>query len=79
VAGDVILSLAKLVKDPTLSAKLVDGVTRDTIAIRLDDPERAAILKALDGEPPPGLRGLHEGLLAEHNQRQLARPALDVA
>ena len=72
VAGGEILVLAKLVKDPRLADKLVDGVRRDAIAIRLDDLERVAILKALSGELPAGLRDLQAKLLAEEDNRQLA-------
>jgi hypothetical protein len=74
VAGDVIVDLAKLVKDPHLAEKLVYGVERDRITIPLDDSERAAILKALGADPGPGFRGVHEELLAEHNRRSARRP-----
>lgn len=79
VGGDQILALASLVKDPALAGKLVDGVQRDTIAIRLDESELNAVLKALGADPPPDLRAVHEKLLEERRRRAAAQPDFEAA
>ena len=44
------------------------GVQLDVIAIRLDEDERATVLKAL-GDPPPGLEDVRDTLLAQQVHR----------
>ena len=71
VSGDDLVALAKLVKDPELGAKLVDGVQRDVIAIRLDGVERATVLKAL-ADPPRELEHVRDTLRADQARDQAA-------
>jgi hypothetical protein len=76
LAKDLVLALAKLVKDLQLAERLADGVKRDVIAIRLDDAERIAVLKALV-DPPPGFENVRATLLADQARSSLDRLALD--
>jgi hypothetical protein len=78
VSGDDLVALAKLVKDPELGAKLVDGVQRDVIAIRLDGVERAAVLKALT-EAPSELEHVRDTLLADQDRDQAGFVVVDDA
>jgi hypothetical protein len=78
VSGDNLVALAKLVKDPELAAKLVDGVQRDVIAVRLDGVERATVLKAL-AEPPGELEHVRDTLLANQARDQAGFAAVDDA
>ena len=67
--------LATLVKPPELAARLVRGVERDSIVIRLDDHERAAILAALE-RPPRELESFRAALAAlPPDSRPQAPPA----
>lgn len=73
VHSSLVAELAQLVKEPALTKKLELGVKQDAIAIRLDQDERAIVLKAL-GNPPPGLEDVRDTLLAQ----QVRRPGGDV-
>jgi hypothetical protein len=64
VSSELVLALARLVKDPELAAKLEQRVRRDLVVIRLDDRERTIVLKAL-AEPPTGLEDVRAALLEE--------------
>ena len=68
VHSSLVVELARLVGEPALTQKLELGVTRDVIAIRLDEDERALVLKAL-GNPPPGLEDVRDTLLAQQVRR----------
>jgi hypothetical protein len=63
IPADHVRVLATLVKDPELAQRLQSSVARDAIVIRLDEDDRAAILKALM-EPPPELEGVRDALAA---------------
>jgi hypothetical protein len=78
VAGDLLVALAQRVKDAHLAEKLEHGVKRDVIAIRLDDAERAVVLKAL-AEPLPGLETVRDTLLADQARLRPALLAVDEA
>jgi hypothetical protein len=78
VSGDDLVALAKLVKDPELGAKLVDGVQRDVIAIRLDGVERATVLKAL-ADPPRELEHVRDTLRADEARDQAGLGVIDDA
>jgi hypothetical protein len=78
VAGDLLVVLAKLVKDARLAEKLEAGVNRDVIAIGLDEAERTAVLKAL-ADPPPGLETVRDTLLADRARLQPGILAVDSA
>jgi hypothetical protein len=78
VAGDLLVVLAKLVKDARLAEKLEAGVNRDVIAIGLDEAERTAVLKAL-ADPPPGLETVRDTLLADQARLQPGSLAVDSA
>ena len=73
VHSSLVAELAQLVKEPALTNKLELGVKQDAIAIRLDQDERAIVLKAL-GNPPRGLEDVRDTLLAQ----QVRRPDGDV-
>ena len=68
VHSSLVVELARLVKEPGLTKKLELGVQHDVIAIRLDEDERATVLKAL-GDPPPGLEDVRDTLLAQQVHR----------
>jgi len=63
IPADHVRIVAALVKDPALAGRLARSVERDAIVIRLDEDERAAILKALS-EPPPQLESFRDALAA---------------
>ena len=73
VHSSLVAELAQLVKEPALTRKLELGVRQDAIAIRLDQDERAIVLKTL-GNPPPGFEDVRDTLLAQ----QVRRPGVDV-
>jgi hypothetical protein len=78
VSNADVLVLATLVKDDELVHKLENAVKRDVIVIGLDDDERAAALKVLSN-PPPGLVGVREKLVAERERRERQRERLATA
>jgi hypothetical protein len=64
VPADDVRALAALLKDAVLAERLEQSVERDAIVIRLDEDERAVILKALT-EPPPELEGVRDALIGQ--------------
>ena len=78
VDSNNVLVLASLLKDDDLARKLETSVERDAIVIRLDDDERATVLKALT-EPPPELEDVRAGLLSFQVPRPVERLAADNA
>jgi hypothetical protein len=63
VEDGVVLRLAEVLRHRALSRKLSMACTLRSPVVNLTDAERHTILAVLD-EPPPGLEGLRELILA---------------
>ena len=72
IRDELVLEVAKLVRDPELAAKLERAVDRDVSVLALTLEERQAICESLGEHPPPGLGDLRTTV---HGQLQWRRAA----
>jgi hypothetical protein len=72
IRDELVLEVAKLVRDAELAAKLERAVDRDVSVLALTLEERHAICDALGEHPPPGLGDLHTTLRDQLKWRRAA-------